>query len=207
MNSFTNYFSNNLKFLRNYFNLNQLQLGNKLGKDYSTIGKWENGTRSPTMQDTLDVCTYFNVDLNDMVLKDLKIEVAKGMVIGKKIERNRYINYLPNNIYYLRTQKNISQSDLGNLFGYTHTAISNWESGNRTPDIFDLLELSNIFNISVDSLIKDDLEKEYYDIKKYTKQEVKEKVAQIVSNSELEDNKKQMIINVTDVACEEFEGR
>ena len=203
MNSFTNYFSNNLKFLRNYFNLNQLQLGNKLGKDYSTIGKWENGTRSPTMQDTLDVCTYFNVDLNDMVLKDLKIEVAKGMVIGKKIERNRYINYLPNNIYYLRTQKNISQSDLGNLFGYTHTAISNWESGNRTPDIFDLLELSNIFNISVDSLIKDDLEKEYYDIKKYTKKEVKEKVAQIVSNSELEDNKKQMIINVTDVACEE----
>lgn len=203
MNSFTNNFSNNLKFLRNYFNLNQLQLGNKLGKDYSTIGKWENGTRSPTMQDTLDICTYFNVDLNDMILKDLRAEVAKGMVIGKKIERNRYINYLPNNIYYLRTQKNMSQGDLSNLFGYTHTAVSNWESGNRTPDIFDLLELSKIFNIPIDCLIKNDLEKEYYNIKKYTKKEVKEKVTHIVSNSELEDNKKQMIINVVEVSCEE----
>ena len=42
-----------------------------------------------------------------------------------------------------------------------------------------------------------------YDIKKYTKKEVKEKVAQIVSNSELEDNKKQMIINVVEVSCDE----
>ena len=203
MNSFTNNFSNNLKFLRNYYNLNQLQLGNKLGKDYSTIGKWENGTRSPTMQDTLDICSYFNIDLNDIILKDLREEVAKGMVLGKKITRSRYINYLPNNLSFLRKQKNITQLALANIFGYSDSTITNWEADRRTPDLFDLQELANIFNVSMDDLIRTDLESEYYNIKKYTKKEVKEKVTHIVSNSELEDNKKQMIINVVEVSCEE----
>ena len=114
------------------------------------------------------------------------------------------ILYLPNNICFLRKRAKMTQTQLADNFGYTHTAISNWESGNRNPDPIDLYKLSLIFEISVDDLVKVDLEKEYYNIKKYTKQEVKEKVAQIVSNSELEDNKKQMIINVTDVACEEM---
>ena len=203
MNSFTNNFSNNLKFLRNYYNLNQLQLGNKLGKDYSTIGKWENGTRSPTMQDTLDICSYFNIDLNDIILKDLREEVAKGMVLGKKITRSRYINYLPNNLSFLRKQKNITQLALANIFGYSDSTITNWEADRRTPDLFDLQELANIFNVSMDDLIRTDLESEFYNIKKYTKKEVKEKVTHIVSNSELEDNKKQMIINVVEVSCDE----
>lgn len=203
MVDFSNNFANNLKFLRTYFKLNQEQLGSKLGKDYSTIGKWENGSRSPTMQDTLDVCSYFDIDLNDIILKDLREEVAKGMTLGKKIERPRYISYLPNNISYLRESRNLSQQDLGNYFGYTNKAISAWELGNRTPDIFDLQEMARIFCISIDDLIKTDLESEHYNIKKYTKQEVKEKVAHIVSNSELEENKKQMIINVVEVSCDE----
>ena len=66
-----------------------------------------------------------------------------------------------------------------------------------------LSRLSIIFGVSADDLIKVDLEKEYYNIKKYNKKEVKEKITQIVSNSELEENKKQMIINVIEVACEE----
>ena len=203
MGDFTNNFSNNLKFLRNYFKLNQLQLGNKLGKDYSTIGKWENGTRSPTMQDTLDVCVFFNIDLNDIILKDLRKEVEKGMVLGKTIERSRHVCYLPNNISFLRKKHNMTQSDLGNLFGYSASTISGWETSYRTPDPFDLQELSRIFEANIDDLMNVDIESEYLNIKKYTKREVKEKVTQIVSNSELEDNKKQMVINVVEVSCEE----
>lgn len=111
--------------------------------------------------------------------------------------------FLPNNISFLRKQRKMTQQQLADHFGYTHAAISYWENGSRSPDALDLYKMSKIFEITADDLIKVDLEKEYYNIKKYTKKEVKEKVAQIVSNSELEDNKKQMIINVTDVACEE----
>ena len=121
----------------------------------------------------------------------------------KNIKRNRYVSYLPNNIYFLRKINKMTQLDLANKFGYSDSTITNWEADRRLPDPFDLQELSNIFNVSMDDIIRKDLEKEYYNIKKYTKKEVKEKVTQIVSNSELEDNKKQMVINVVEVSCEE----
>ena len=113
------------------------------------------------------------------------------------------IIYLPSNITFLRKLNNMTQVQLAERFKYTHTAISNWESGNRNPDPIDLYKLATVFNVTVDDLVKTDLASEYYNLKKYTKKEVKEKVTQIVSNSELEDNKKQMIINVVEVSCDE----
>lgn len=76
-----NFFASNLKYLRTQKNLNQQQLGKVLNKDYSTIGKWENGSRSPTMEDTLSVCEFFNINLNDLILKNLKIE--KNVVLDE----------------------------------------------------------------------------------------------------------------------------
>ena len=111
--------------------------------------------------------------------------------------------FLPNNIYYLRKKLKLTQNQLAEQFGYTHAAVSYWENGSRSPDAIDLYKLSIFFNVSVDDLVKVDLEKESLGIKKYTKKEVKEKVTNIVTNSELKENKKQMIINVIDVACEE----
>lgn len=113
------------------------------------------------------------------------------------------IIYLPSNITFLRKLNNMTQVQLAERFNYTHTAISNWESGNRNPDPIDLYKLATIFNVTVDDLVKTDLANEYYNLKKYTKKEVKEKVTSIVSNSELENNKKQMIINVVEVSCDE----
>ena len=125
--------------------------------------------------------------------------------MARKTRENRHISYLPNNIYILRKNKEMTQSDLAEKFGYNDSAITNWEADKRIPDPIDLLELSNIFNISLDDLLKKDLEKEYYNIKKYTKKEVKEKVTNIVTNSELEENKKQTTINFIEMVCEENE--
>lgn len=71
---FENHFPENLKYLRKEKKLSQEQLGKMLDKDYSTIGKWENGTRSPIMQDTLEICKLFDISLNDLVLKNLRIK-------------------------------------------------------------------------------------------------------------------------------------
>ena len=108
---------------------------------------------------------------------------------------------MPSNITFLRKLNNMTQVQLAEHFNYTHTAISNWESGNRNPDPIDLYKLATIFNVTVDDLVKTDLSNEYYNIKKYTKKEVKEKVTQIVSNSELEDNKKQTTIGFIEMVC------
>ena len=115
----------------------------------------------------------------------------------------RITTYLPNNLSFLRKQKKITQDQLASMLGVGRSAIGNWETSYRTPDLYDIARLSKIFGVSADDLIKKDLEAEHYNIKKYTKSEVKEKVTHIVSNSELEENKKQMIINMIEVVCDE----
>lgn len=115
----------------------------------------------------------------------------------------RIVTYLPNNLTFLREQNKITQTKLANMLGCKPQTISGWETSYRTPDLYDIVKMAKIFGVSADELMCKDLEAEYYNIKKYTKSEVKEKVTQIVSNSELEDNKKQMIINVIDVVCED----
>ena len=115
----------------------------------------------------------------------------------------RITTYLPNNLSFLRKQRKMTQDQLANLLGIGRTAIGNWETAYRTPDLYDIARMSKIFGVSADDFVFKDLESEYYNIKKYTKKEVKENVTQIVSNSELEENKKQMIINVVEVSCDE----
>lgn len=117
----------------------------------------------------------------------------------------RVILYLPNNIYYLRKLNKMTQDELGQLLEVGSTTIGNWENSYRTPDLFNLARMAKIFGVSTDDLLKKDLEKEYYNIKKYTKKEVKEKVTNIVTNSELEENKKQTTINFIEMVCEENE--
>lgn len=72
-----NYFNTNLKHLRLISGLTQEDLGKKMDKDYSTIGKWENGTRSPIMEDVLKVSELFNIELTDLLLRDLRFDNAE----------------------------------------------------------------------------------------------------------------------------------
>lgn len=57
-----------------------------------------------------------------------------------------------------RTMMNLSQEDLAEHVYVTRQTISNWETGKSYPDIHSLLLLSSLFNVSLDTLIKGDLE-------------------------------------------------
>lgn len=127
--------------------------------------------------------------------------------MGKKILRDRFINYLPNNIYFLRTKNKMTQQQFGDKLGYSGNTISGWELGIRNPDPFDLLQLSKTLNVSMDDLLKRDLEAEFYDIKRYSKEEVKYLVTQVVKNSSLEEQKKTAIINITELVCTDSEKK
>ncbi len=93
-----NNFSNNLKHLRIQNNMTQEELGKKLGKDYSTIGKWENGSRSPIMEDVIKISQIFDVSLEKLIgdlfiyndddkyknddFKDINLDVIKIPILG-----------------------------------------------------------------------------------------------------------------------------
>jgi len=58
----------------------------------------------------------------------------------------------------LRQQKELSQDDLALKIYVTRQTISNWENDKNYPDVKSLLLLSSLFNISLDQLIKGDVE-------------------------------------------------
>lgn len=78
---------------------------------------------------------------------------------------------IKNQIRAYRSQLGMSQEELGEAVYVTRQTVSNWETGKSYPDIQSLLRLSSLFGISLDQLIKGDVE------------QMKEKI----SNSEIKD--------------------
>ena len=63
-----------------------------------------------------------------------------------------------NQIKKHRTQNGWSQEVLAEKAFVSRQTVSNWENGKSYPDIHSLVLLGNIFNISLDELIKGDVE-------------------------------------------------
>lgn len=59
-------------------------------------------------------------------------------------------------IYNLRTEADMSQSDLAEKLNVSRQSVSKWENNNSTPDIEKLVLIANVFGITVDELVKDD---------------------------------------------------
>ena len=74
------------------------------------------------------------------------------MEIGKQIRKNR-------------TELKLSQDDLADKVYVTRQTVSNWENDRNYPDIRSLVLLSNVFGISLDILVKGDLEQMKDEIK------------------------------------------
>ena len=58
------------------------------------------------------------------------------------------------NLTYLRKKANLSQEQLAELLDLTRQAVSKWESGQSMPDAEKLLQLSEVFQVPVDQLLK-----------------------------------------------------
>ena len=58
-----------------------------------------------------------------------------------------------------RTELHLSQEEVAEKVYVTRQTISNWENEKSYPDIHSLLLLSSLFNVSLDQLIKGDIEK------------------------------------------------
>ena len=57
------------------------------------------------------------------------------------------------NIKRYRKSMDLTQEELAEALGVTIGAVSKWENGNNVPDITTLMELANLYNISMDELL------------------------------------------------------
>ena len=58
-----------------------------------------------------------------------------------------------NKLYTLRKQKGFSQEELANRLNVSRQTISKWEVGESTPDMENLVAISELFEISLDELV------------------------------------------------------
>ena len=55
----------------------------------------------------------------------------------------------------LRKSKGIIQDELAEKLNVSRQAVTKWESGQAYPDILNLIQISNFFNVTVDYLVRD----------------------------------------------------
>jgi len=65
-----------------------------------------------------------------------------------------------------RTAAGLSQEELAQAIFVTRQTLSNWETGKTYPDINSLLRLSTVFRISLDELVKGDIQAMEEEIKR-----------------------------------------
>ena len=69
-----NYFSTNIKFIREQKGLSQNKFGELLGVNQTTIARWEDENRIPTIDKAIDISLKLNIPLNDLLGRDLRIK-------------------------------------------------------------------------------------------------------------------------------------
>lgn len=77
-----------------------------------------------------------------------------------------------NRIREERERTGISQEELARQIFVSRQTVSNWETGKTCPDVQSLLLMSNLFDVSVDSLVRGDVETmskaiENYELERY----------------------------------------
>ena len=68
----------------------------------------------------------------------------------------------------LRKESNLTQEELAEKLNVSRQAITKWESGDGTPDIENLKQISILFNTTIDELVKEDKTVKVETIKKYS---------------------------------------
>ena len=86
---------------------------------------------------------YFSVSIDDLLLKDLR-------PLGSMLARN---------LKYLRNREHFSQEDMAKLLKISQADLGRYESGTAELSNQSLVRVSEIFNVTIDNLLKKDIEK------------------------------------------------
>ncbi len=79
-----NFTNNNIKYLRDKQRISQLELAEELNIDQSTLAKWENNTRQITLEWSIKIANYFNIDVGDFISKDLRNEEFANKLVNSR---------------------------------------------------------------------------------------------------------------------------
>ena len=71
-------------------------------------------------------------------------------MIAKKVLSSGNISL---NLYELRKKKKLTHEALGEILGVSSRTIYFWEDGEKKPTIENLIQLSNLFEVSIEEIL------------------------------------------------------
>ncbi|KAF5045667.1 helix-turn-helix protein [anaerobic digester metagenome] len=74
------FFGKNLRYLRLAGGFSQEQIGDLVGKNFTTIQRWESGATEPSLGLTAILAAHFDVTIDDMVNKDIELDKADPFI-------------------------------------------------------------------------------------------------------------------------------
>ena len=83
-------------------------------------------------------------------------------------------NIVAHNIAELRKAANMTQLELAEKLNYSDKAVSKWEHGDSIPDVTVLLEIADLFGVTLDFLVRtahtpDEIKKRFVKSRKYSR--------------------------------------
>lgn len=92
-------------------------------------------------------------------------------------------NIVAKNITELRLLNNMTQLELAQKLNYSDKTVSKWERGESTPDISVLVDIANIFGVSLDYLVRSENIDETINENKQKQTKYNRKVISYISQS------------------------
>ena len=111
-----NYFSKNLRFLREQRKLSQNKLGELANVNQTTIARWENEEMAASIDNVIELTKIFNVELADLLGRDLQENDPK-----KELTENEELELLKNTLKrkgFLNENEELSEENFNTLIEF-----------------------------------------------------------------------------------------
>lgn len=101
------FLSTNISYLRKKKRKSQLEMADDFGYSNTTISNWEKGTRIPESLDLPRIADYFNINIDELMRKDFRLEDENYQPIENKDFAEQIADILRNSTLSQKKQDKI----------------------------------------------------------------------------------------------------
>jgi transcriptional regulator with XRE-family HTH domain len=152
-------FGKKLRHLRQHRRLTQTQLAHEVGlTSHTHISHMESGRKLPSLELVWQIACVMGVT-TDYLLRDvIPVDASSEHRATYPDKVPSFLTHFSTKLRHLRRQRNMTQDDLAREVSYwTQAHISLLELGGSQPSIDLLLQLADLFQVSIDYLLNDSI--------------------------------------------------
>jgi transcriptional regulator with XRE-family HTH domain len=151
-------FGDKLRYLRLQSEMTQSELARQVGTRRAHINNLEAGRRLPSMEFILSVAHVFNVALDYLVRDTLPAENIVHSQPAMPPSKQQKPCLFGNKLRNLRINAGLKQSDIAQRLGLaSHSHVSSLEANRREPSIELVVHIADLFGVTTDYLLRDDV--------------------------------------------------